>query len=225
MLAALSAFAGLRPSEACNVRREDSPLGPGLKFSIVNGEIYDISIDLTVERNLRSDLVSVGKIKKERVQKIYPAFLSAFTDAYKIYNRFLKEEQRPFEKEFGALTNNRKGKACTYASYYYEFNKAIEACIPLMLNDEDPEIVNYGQLLTENNIGPHILRHWFTVQLTLFGEDVAGLMYWRGDSNPESALTYIANKSDLLKKYRTVNDSSFEYLMWRAEKAHNSKND
>ena len=28
MLAALSAFAGLRPSESCNVRRSDSILGP-----------------------------------------------------------------------------------------------------------------------------------------------------------------------------------------------------
>ena len=30
MVVALGAFVGLRPSEACNVRREDSPLGPGV---------------------------------------------------------------------------------------------------------------------------------------------------------------------------------------------------
>ena len=30
MLAAFGGFAGLRPSEACNVRRPDSVLGPGM---------------------------------------------------------------------------------------------------------------------------------------------------------------------------------------------------
>ena len=85
MLVALQAFAGLRPSEACNVRREDSPLGKGIYFRNNYGEevdpehnVDDIRIDLTKEYNLRSDLVRVGKIKKERWQKVYPAFIKLF---------------------------------------------------------------------------------------------------------------------------------------------------
>lgn len=39
MLVTLSAFSGLRPSEACNVRREDSALGAGLFFAVYDGEI------------------------------------------------------------------------------------------------------------------------------------------------------------------------------------------
>lgn len=50
MLTALSAFAGLRPSESCNVRRQDSRLGAGIRFVILDGELSDISIDLTRER-------------------------------------------------------------------------------------------------------------------------------------------------------------------------------
>lgn len=219
MLVALSAFAGLRPAEGCNVRRADSALGPGLRFEIVNGEIVDIFIDLTKELNLRSDLVNVGSIKKERTQRVYRAFLSVFNECYKIYMKYI--EGQKYEKQYGPLTVGRNGMAYTYDAYYREFQKVIKACIPEMLKSDDPELVNYGQLLLEHNISPHIFRHWFSVKLTLFGEDVAGLMYWRGDKNPTSALTYITNKSDLIKQYEKVSDSIFDYSLWRAGKQHN----
>ena len=37
MLVALGAFAGMRPSECCNVRRNDSRLGSGIRFLMVDG--------------------------------------------------------------------------------------------------------------------------------------------------------------------------------------------
>ena len=192
MLAALSAFAGLRPSESCNVRRVDSPLGPGIRFELSGDEVSNVYIDLTEEKNLRSDLVSVGGIKKERTQKVYPAFLQVF-------------------------------KAYTYQSYYLEFQKVVKECIPIMLNSDDPKIQIYGQLLLENNIGPHIFRHWFSVKLTLYGASAAELMYWRGDTSPESALTYINNKSDLVRQYNEVVDRIFDFSLWRAKKLKNDE--
>ena len=55
MLVALQAFAGLRPSEACNVRRQDSALGPGMIFHYLNhGEDGDDIV--TVELDLRKEL-------------------------------------------------------------------------------------------------------------------------------------------------------------------------
>ncbi|MBM9833664.1 site-specific integrase, partial [Enterococcus faecalis] len=56
MVVALGAFVGLRPSEACNVRREDSPLGPGIIFHQAEGETFKVEIDLRKEIPLRSDL-------------------------------------------------------------------------------------------------------------------------------------------------------------------------
>lgn len=50
MLAALGAFAGLRPSECCNVRRADSALGAGIMFETVDGEVTNVLIDLTEEK-------------------------------------------------------------------------------------------------------------------------------------------------------------------------------
>jgi integrase len=218
MLIALSAFAGLRPSEACNVRRIDSPLGPGMRFEYVGEEITNISIDLMREQNLRSDLISVGDIKKERNQKVYPAFISAFYECYQLYMNFI--EGRKYETDYAPLTSEKKGKAITYQAYYAEFRNAVKECIPIMLSNNDPEVVNYGNLLLEKNIGPHIFRHWFSVKLTLFGEDVAGLMFWRGDKSPQSALTYIMNKSELVKQYEKVSSEIFDYSLWKAGKIH-----
>lgn len=223
MLTACSAFAGLRPSECCNVRRADSALGPGLYFEVIDGEVTNVTIDLRTEFNLRSDLVSVGGIKKPRKQKVYHAFLKAFVDCYNTYMKYI--EGKPYESAYGALTNTSVGKAYTYPAYRAAFQKAVKACIPTMLASNDPQIVNYGHLLLENHINPHILRHWFSVKLTLYGEDVAGLMYWRGDTSPESALPYITGKSELEKQYKLVNNEAFDYLLWRAGKIEEEKHD
>lgn len=216
MLVALSAFAGLRPSESCNVRRNDSVLGSGIRFVVIDGEITDVIIDLKREINLRSDLIKVGFIKKERIQRVYPAFLNAFYECYKIYMDYI--EGNKYEDEFGALTVNKQGKAITYKNYYVKFNSIIAEIIPILLKSDQAEVINYGYLLQEHNISPHIFRHWFSVQLTLIGEDVSGLMFWRGDKSPESALTYLQSKSDLEKQYRRVNNEMFNYQLWQANK-------
>lgn len=84
------AFAGLRPSEACNVRRMDSPLGAGIRIKEINGRLCGVTIDLRDELNLRSDLLTVGGIKKERIAKVPDIFLSAYKDAYEIYTNYME---------------------------------------------------------------------------------------------------------------------------------------
>lgn len=216
MLVALGAFAGMRPSESCNVRRNDSKLGAGIIFEIVDGEVEDIIIDLKKEHCLRSDLKKVGGIKKKRSQRVYPAFLKVFYECYQIYMDYI--ENKKYESEYGALTINKQGKALTYDNYYKKFQNVVKDVIPELLSSDDKEAVNYGHLLQEKNISPHIFRHWFSVKLTLFGEDVSGLMYWRGDKSPESSLTYLQNKGDLEKQYNKVNNEIFDYSLWKAGK-------
>ena len=216
MNAACGAFAGLRPAESCNVRRPDSPLGPGIRFEYQDGKVINVIIDISEKLNLRSDLTDVGGIKRRRLQKVYPAFLGAFMDCYNNYMEFMKD--KPYEAEYGALNVTSNGKARTYASYCDNFKKAVKACIPKMLASDNPQTVHYGQLLLEHNLGPHIFRHWFSMKLTLLGLDTAGLMYWRGDKSPESALTYIQNKSELEKQLRMVSEETFNYSLWKAGK-------
>lgn len=218
MLVALQAFAGLRPSEACNVRRIDSKLGPGLTFEYVDGRINNVYIDLTRELNLRSDFKPVGKIKKERTQKVYDKYLQVFVQCYEEYMRYM--EGRKYENQYGALTVNLQGKAMTYHSYRQKFQQAVSDCIPRMLSSDDAETVLYGNLLLENSVAPHIFRHWFTVRLVLDGLDASQIMYWRGDKSIESSLTYLQNKGDLEKEFAKVADGSFSYLLRRAEVEH-----
>lgn len=218
MLAALGAFAGLRPSEACNVRRADSVLGPGIRFEMTDGVARNVYIDLTRENDLRSDHIPVGGIKKARTQKVYPAFINVFTECYEKYMKFI--DGRKYEADYGALTNTRDGKAMTYSSYYAEFQKVIDECIPVMLASDNPKIVIYGQTLQSNHLAPHIFRHWFSSKLTLYGASIADLQYWRGDSSPESSITYIQNKSDLEAQYNEAVDKIFDYQLWKAGKEH-----
>lgn len=211
MLIALSAFAGMRPSEACNVRQEISPLGSGIIIAKSNNRVRSISIDLREEKVLRSDLVSVGSIKKERIQKVYPKFITIFMQCYEIYKEYLTNMR--FEASYCPLSITQSGKAMTYATYRQHFQKMIKEMIPLMLNHVNEEVQEYGHLLMEYQISPHIFRHWFSVRLTMFGEDAATLMYWRGDKSPESALTYLQNKSELSKRFKEVSDDSFASML------------
>ena len=209
MLVALQAFAGLRPSEACNVRRQDSALGPGMIFHYLNhgedgDDIVTVELDLRKELILRSDNKKVGGIKKER----------------KEYMKHI--EGRKYEAEYGPLNINRDGKCMTYAAYYTSFKTIVaKEIVPELLNSNDPELVIYGHLVLENGISPHIFRHWYTVQLVLAGvETVNELMSWRGDKSPESALTYLNDKGELMRKYKRVQGETFNYLSWLAEKRH-----
>ena len=215
-LMSLSAFTGMRPSEACNVRQEISPLGAGLIIKKINNNVLSVEFDLQEEKQLRSDMVSVGNIKKERKQGVYRRFLSAFMKAYEIHKDYLAECM--FEKDFCPMCVDSHGYAMTYDNYYRIFKQMIEELKPIMLNSPDPEISTYGHMLLENNISPHILRHWFSVRLTLYGEDVAGLQFWRGDSSPLSALTYLKNKGELAKQLEVINNEMFEFMLKESEK-------
>ena len=216
MLSALCLFAGLRPSEACNVRREDSLLGPGIMFDVVDGKVMDARIDLSKELNLRSDFKSVGKIKRERIQQVCPIFLNDFCECYEIYMKFIYG--RKYEKEYGALSIDRNGRAMTYNAFLKEFKKVIEEVIPIFLASDDPKLVLYGQKLQQNSISPHILRHYFSAKLTILGASAAELMSYRGDKSPESVLTYIQNKSELVNQLEMVSGKVFEFNLWKTEK-------
>jgi len=109
----------------------------------------------------------------------------------------------------------------TYANYANRFNNLVEKQFrPALLKSGDPDLRLYGQLLCENNLGLHSLRHWFSVQLVLRGEGIAQVQYWRGDSSPESALTYLQNKGDLLKELKRTSADLIEILLTEGERGY-----
>ena len=207
----VQAFAGLRPSEAMNLRQENSSFGAGIAVTIIDGVTKNTELDLTREYILRSDGIVCGKIKKERRQKVYPAFLPAFSAAYERHRKYLSSVK--FETKYCPMFVNNQGMAMTYADYRWKFKRLVENHLrPMLLKHEDAECRLYGQLLYENSLGPHSLRHWFSVALVLMGEDIAQLQYWRGDSSPESALSYLQNKGELMRELSAANESFSELL-------------
>ncbi len=208
----LQAFAGLRAGEVCNVRQESSPFGAGIRFTEVSGKVRKAEIDLRQELLLRSDGIKTGSIKKERLQCVYPAFLGVFMKAYELHKEYLQTLN--FEEQYAPMFVNRNGKAMTYENYRERFRELIDKYLrPVLVKSDDPELRIYGQLLYENSLGTHAMRHWYTVQLVLRGEDIANIQYWRGDSSPESAFTYLQNKGDLNRELKETNDRLMTILM------------
>ena len=208
----LQAFAGLRAGEVCNVRQECSPLGAGIRLTEAGGSVIKAEIDLRREVALRNDAAETGRIKKERLQCVYPAFLGSFMQAYEIHKKYL--EGISFEKEYAPMFVNRYGKAMSYETYRNRFKKLVRDYLrPYLTASGDPELHTYGQLLQENEIGTHALRHWFTVQLVLRGEEIGDIEYWRGDTSPESAFLYLQNKGELVKKLKETDEHLIDMLL------------
>ena len=192
-------------------------------FHQSDGQVFKIEIDLRKEIPLRSDLKPTGRIKKERLQAVPYIFLEVFLDTYNDYMSYL--EGKKYEKDYGPLNLNRRGKALSYDVYYQRFRKIIrEEMIPIFLKSDDAEVVFFGQLLQEHNISPHIFRHWYTTQLVLSGvSEISELMSARGDKSPESAWVYLQNKGEIAKQYGQVNNGVFDYMNWRANELFGDK--
>jgi len=218
----LQAFAGLRAGEAMNVRQEGSPLGNGFIITRFESKPMKMEIDLTKELPLRSDGVVCGKIKKERRQYVYPPFMYAFHTAYERHKIYLAGQK--FEADYCPMFINSKGLAMTYNDYYRRFSSLVNNHLrPALLESDDNECRIYGQLLCENTLGLHALRHWFSVQLVLYGEDIAQIQYWRGDTTPESALLYLQNKGDLVRELDSTGGLLAELLINNGGKAVNNR--
>jgi len=185
---------------------------PGVIFTRIGGFVRKIEIDLTRELPMRSDGTVVGGIKKPRIQCVYPPFLQAFAAAYEQHTNWLST--RKFEPEYCPMFINARSKAMTYDAYRNRFSALVDEHFrPALLRSGDGELNLYGQMLYENKLGLHSLRHWFSVQLVLHGEDIAQIQFLRGDKSPESAFTYLQNKGDLVRELETSSEFLTEILM------------
>ena len=210
---ALQLYAGLRPSCVTNMRQPDSSVSPVLCFRIsrIGTAISGMEIDLTHEYVLRSDGVSVGRIKKERTVEVYKGFLPELYNAYCFHLDHLKNI--PCEEQYKPIFIGRNGKAMTYNTYANRIKKLVYG--PLkdeLTQSNDPVLSAFAQNLDFRRWAPHTLRHCFSVRLVLENMDVAQLQFYRGDSSPESAITYIANKGALTKTVQKQHEKVIEEL-------------
>ena len=204
----LQLFAGLRPSEAMNVRQADSPLAgtPGITCKDANGKVTSMKVDLQKELVLRSDGVNVGQIKKEREVLTFMSFHRYLYPAYKRHLLIL--ERYPVEPDYKAMFVLDNGKAMTYPVYAKRVQKLIMKHLkPMLQASNDEREVLFARELDSRKLAPHAFRHVFTVMLVLEGLGVGDIQKYRGDSSPESALTYLKNKGDLMQIVKGVHES------------------
>ena len=200
--------AGLRPSEVMNMRQPTSPVCkiPGIKISWAGNRIVAVEIDLTREYILRSDGVDVGGIKRERSVRLYPGLIQRFYNAYEQHIAFLKRHAK-IEQDYQPMFVCRNGKAMTYDTYCRRFKNLIKKfVVPVLLASDDPALQAAGLTMQANPPAPHALRHYFTCYLVLEGLGPAEIQFYRGDRRPESAITYIQNKSVIQKELARIHD-------------------
>lgn len=206
-------LAGLRASEAMNLRQETSPLSntPGITVRKIGSAATGIELDLTQEFVLRSDLVSVGGIKKERTVDIYKEFQEIFLYYYNIHLRILQKHK--IEADFMPMFVNNRGKAMTYATYAQRVGDLVEKyLVDELLQTDDVHCLAFAQQFATHSFGPHAFRHLFTCKLLLEGLDRDNIMYYRGDTSPESATVYLQNKAALLDPLHSMHEQALDAL-------------
>lgn len=209
----LQLSAGLRPSCVTNMRREDSPVStaPGISMSYIGSAVSGIKLDLTHEYVLRSDGVSVGRIKREREVVVYKEFIGEVVTAYRYHLQLL--DNIPCEEQYKPMFVGRNGKAMTYNNYAKRVKRLVYTYLkPELYNSEDPMLSAFAHALDSRRWAPHALRHCFTVRLVLEGLDVAQIQMYRGDTSPESAITYVKSKGELERQVRFAHQKAIKEM-------------
>ena len=200
----LMAYAGLRVSEICNLRRPDSCHAPNLLFmySDFGDEADSLTINLTEIRQLRSDKKYVGGIKRPRNHPVAPSFANTIFQAYKFHLTITEDRvHEPYGPLF--ITKYKSSKTGKYLALTSPalrkriiklFNNYV---LPSLENDANPEFRRFYSEMQNHTWGPHSFRHWFTVLLVLQGYDRADVQTYRGDKSPESSERYLERKGSL----------------------------
>lgn len=203
----LQAFGGLREGEVVNLSFDKLSITP-----ISFGARTEIEIDLFETASFWANYkgkTNPGRIKKPRIQKIYPDFTS------EVDSRYSKHLDLMNEKGFATSGNhpifvNNQGKPLTVQRYSQIIRETFtKHFIPYM--DEKICYADDKALLDsykEEYPGAHMFRHWFTMYLltkTKNGTEeltLPEIMRWRGDSSITSMNDYIHESGDTIKDFR-----------------------
>jgi integrase len=206
----LEAFAGLRVGEVCNVRQHICPLdGGGIVYRKTSGKLSSFKVNLKNKYPMRSDGVDVGSIKRYRNQYVYIKFLPYLVPIFEKHMTWLNHKN--IDKGYYPLFVEGNGMAMTTQNYRKKFKRLVhEYLVDVLIRSDDYKMRIYGQMLMNEELSTHALRHWFTVQLVLNNESVHSIADWRGDTNDSTALIYVNNKSELRRLHKQANEAILE---------------
>ena len=197
----LQIFGGLRIGDIVNLRRRDirpvgSPSGARGMIAVIRERL-----------SLRSDSLRSGGtlgVKKARDQAIfpYPGLLDTLWDEQKKYTTTDRSQ---------ALFVNARGRPMTKDDYTYAFKRLKRAFIELLLNGS-PQQAIYAQFLSEKKWNTHIGRGLFSSLLANRAKTLLDIAIPRGDSDFSSAMTYLAQSSQVLGRLEATQALVVELL-------------
>lgn len=219
-------YVGMRQSELCNMRRKDSPLGQGYWFKTVlrdhrsknykeemeeerseneRDDIITMEIDLRHEYRLRSDGVSVGKIKVPRITKIEACIIDDHPEILEALEQHLEWLKAcPVEEEYMPLfiektPTNGKYMAMTSKDYKDRMGILLTKYVYKYIDNSKNEKLKAWKLRMKNkHWGPHWLRYSHSISLVLdYGYSGADLQKARGDKRLDSSWTYVSKAPQL----------------------------
>jgi integrase len=185
----LQFFGGLRIGDVVNLTYDDIGC-----YGV--DAIYGMSIRIT-EKNMRPDLkrYSIREgVKKERTQVIFTFrdYLSKFYSSH----RSKYKSVMPID----AVFINSKGLPMTKSLYRQKFNNLKKVFIKSLGNSDDLVLKTYAVTLLGKKWSTHLGRGVFSNQVAEVAQNALEIATARGDSNLDSALSYLSDTEKLGKK-------------------------
>lgn len=177
-------FGGLRVSEVVNLKRTQVAHGMRKGDFILKLQNQNFRVDL-------KEHPSVKKVRAQQVLQINDWGLSLFSDHIQLY--------QPMDGS-NALFINRDGLPLSGRSYRQYFEKVKKTFIKLLEQKGDSEQKLLAHHLKYIKWSTHIGRRTFTNMVAENVENPYEIAHLRGDSNINSALTYMVSTNRIHKK-------------------------
>lgn len=180
-------FGGLRASEVISIEYSNISVRGSNGF---NG----MTIELAT-KDLRPDIKTgfINGVKKDRKQRVV-GLNGILSELYKIHKSKYKT------KECTAVFINQNNLPMTYSNYRYRFNKVKKIFIEKLRNSKNPNFKAYSLVLDSRNWSTHIGRGIFSNLASEVAENAIEIAVMRGDSNLNSAITYITDTNKIEQK-------------------------
>lgn len=186
----LGAYAGLRVGEITQMHEG--------RFR----ELYkDINLasyfDFTSQEILRSDNVVTSNIKTKRLIPIYPGCIKIISNYYERHIQYLKHKKL-YPNKYGAIFIDNNGNAMKDSVYLIRFNKLNKLLDQLLKKQVQVgrlEAIREEQILSNNKVTPHSLRHYFKQLIERFEQDPRIVQYYMGHKSINSQDKYAISKS------------------------------
>lgn len=217
----LQAFCGLRRGDICQLKSErfswvcgswDFIQDKSLLDEVKTSSITPISayIELEAKEQMRRDATRTSGIKILRRHPIHEGLLPIVKDMYDRHIILLNE--KGITNRYDAIIIDNWNHAMTGQTYGKRLDKLVVLLTKRLevLSQHNKDALEAYLLVQKAPLKSHSLRYFFTNLIGSYVRTPNLLMLYRGDSNINSALGYLARTSTTREEIRAIQDSFIE---------------